>query len=134
MQNKIFIDTSFVLSLVNDRDFHHLKALDLSRKYEQSFWITTEAVLLEVGNALAKNFKKESLAIIRAFQYSPRVEIIKINEELFEKGLDIYEKFADKNWGLVDCISFAAMWEQEIFDVLTFDADFRQAGFVVLEK
>lgn len=132
MKNKIFIDTSFILSLVNGRDFHHEKALKLSRIYEKSSWLTTEAVLLEVGNALAKNHKKESLAVIRAFQQNPSVEIFKISGELFAKGLDIYEKFSDKDWGLVDCISFAVMWDQEIFEVLTFDDDFKQAGFITL--
>ena len=53
---------------------------------------------------------------------------------MFDKGLEIYEKFDDKDWGLVDCVSFAVMWEREIFEVLTFDDDFKQAGFIVLEN
>ncbi len=133
MINKIFIDTSFVLALVNEKDQYHQKSLTLSRKYQESFWLTTEAILLEVGNSLAKNFKEESLFIIKAFQTSKTVEIIKMKDDLFNKGLDIYEKFSDKDWGLVDCISFSVMWEREVFEVLTFDDDFKQAGFIILE-
>jgi uncharacterized protein len=106
----------------------------LSKKFECSFWITTEAVLLEVGNSLAKNFKAESIFIINAFQNSKTVEIVELAQGLFDKGLDIYEKFNDKDWGLVDCVSFAVMWEREIFEVITFDDDFKQAGFIILEN
>ena len=134
MPNRIFVDTSFVLALINDRDQYHENALMLSEKFNNSFWITTSGILLEVGNSLAKNFKAEALFIIKAFQNSKTVEIIEVNQELFDKGLDIYEKFDDKDWGLVDCVSFAVMWEREIFEVLTLDDDFKQAGFIVLEN
>jgi uncharacterized protein len=51
---------------------------------------------------------------------------------LFEKALEIYEKFNDKTWGLVDCISFVAMKERGLTNVLTFDRDFTEAGFDVI--
>ena len=59
---------------------------------------------------------------------------MELAQGLFDKGLDIYEKFNDKDWGLVDCVSFAVMLEREIFEVLTFDDDFKQAGFIILEN
>jgi predicted nucleic acid-binding protein len=34
---------------------------------------------------------------------------------------------------LVDCISFVVMWEGGTTEVLTFDGDFEQAGFVMLK-
>ena len=43
-----------------------------------------------------------------------------------------HEKYADKKWGLVDCISFVVMREAGLSEVLTFDQDFEQAGFMVL--
>jgi predicted nucleic acid-binding protein len=49
-----------------------------------------------------------------------------------EKGLAVYEKYSDKKWGLVDCISFVVMREGGIRHALTFDKDFEQAGFAVL--
>ena len=67
MPNRIFVDTSFVLALINDRDQYHENALMLSEKFNNSFWITTSGILLEVGNSLAKNFKAEALFIIKSF-------------------------------------------------------------------
>ena len=60
MANRIFVDTSFVLAVLNERDQYHQQAEALSFKFEESFLITTVAVLLEIGNALARDFRKEA--------------------------------------------------------------------------
>lgn len=132
MPNRIFVDTSFVLALINERDQYHGQAENLSYKFENSPLITTDAVLLEIGNAMAKDFREEAVAIIKALRSSQRVEVIETGGRLFEKGLEIYEKYSDKTWGLVDCISFVLMQENEVTEALTFDGDFTQAGFIVV--
>ena len=134
MPNRIFVDTSFVLALINERDQYHDQAETLSHKFENSFLITTDAVLLEIGNAMAKDFREEAVAIIKVLRSSKRVEVVEIDGRLFEKGLEAYEKYRDKTWGLVDCISFVAMQENEITEALTFDGDFTQAGFIAVKS
>jgi predicted nucleic acid-binding protein len=106
MPDRVFVDTSFVLALINEHDQYHDQAEALSFKFEQSFLITTVAVLLEIGNALAKDFRKEANALLKLLRNSNRVEVVTIDERLFDKALEIYEKYHDKTWGLVDCISF----------------------------
>ena len=132
MANRVFVDTSFVLALINERDQYHKQAEALSFKFEESLLITTVGVLLEIGNALAKDFRREANAVIDLLRTSARVEVIHINDRLLEKALEIYEKYDDKTWGLVDCISFIVMGEHGLTDVLTFDADFAAAGFTVI--
>ena len=132
MANRVFVDTSFVLALINERDQYHQQAEALSFKFEESLLITTVAVLLEIGNALAKDFRREANAVIDLMRTSARVEVIHIDDRLLEKALEIYEKYDDKTWGLVDCISFIVMGEHGLTDVLTFDADFAAAGFTVI--
>ena len=58
---------------------------------------------------------------------------MEIDRRMFEQGLKLYEKYDDKIWGLVDCISFVVMGENELIEVLTFDRDFTQAGFTVIK-
>src|SRR6266446_9352226 len=98
MANRIFVDTSFVLALINERDQYHQQAEALSFKFEESFLITTVAVLLEIGNALAKDFRQEANAVLRLLRHSNRVEVVEIDQRLFEKALDIYEKYNEKTW------------------------------------
>lgn len=132
MPNRIFVDTSSVLALINERDQYHDQAEALSYKFESSLLTTTEAVLLEIGNALAKDFREEAIVIIKMLRSSERVEVVEIDEILFDKSLEVYEKYNDKTWSLVDCISFVVMRGNGITEVLTFDGDFIQAGFKVV--
>src|SRR5437868_8526925 len=111
MPNRIFVDTSFVLALINERDQYHDQAEALSYRFENSPLITTDAILLEIGNALAKDFREEAVVIIKVLRSSHRVEVVEIGAKLFEKGLEVYQKYNDKTWGLVDCISFVVMQE-----------------------
>lgn len=134
MPDRIFVDTSFVLALINERDQFHDHAAALSHRFENLSLTLTDAVLLEIGNALAKDFREEGVAIIKALRNSKRVEVVEIDKRLFEQGLELYEKYGDKKWGLVDCISFVVMRENGLTEVLTFDGDFTQAGFTVISN
>ena len=133
MPNSVFVDTSFVIALINDKDQYFDQAQSLSYEFDNSSLATTAAVLLEIGNALAKDFRKEAIEIIKVLRSGKNAEVIEIDERLFEKGFGLYEKYDDKDWGLVDCISFVVMWERGITEVLTFDRDFGQAGFTILK-
>ena len=132
MPDRIFLDTSFVIALINEKDQYHDQAEAWSFRFANSALLTTGAVLLEIGNAMARDFRAEALSIIRVLSRSSRVEIVEIDSNLMEKGLAVYEKYADKRWGLVDCVSFVVMREAGVTQALTFDQDFEQAGFTVL--
>jgi predicted nucleic acid-binding protein len=96
--------------------------------------LTTGAVLLEIGNAMSKDFRTEAAGVIKILTSSARVEVAEIDSTLIDKGLAVYEKYADKTWGLVDCISFVVMREAEMTEALIFDRDFEQAGFTVVSS
>ena len=73
MPNRIFIDTLFVIALINPRDQYHARAIELACKYETHPFLVTDAVLLEIGNGLARNFKQEAIQIIESFFNSEEV-------------------------------------------------------------
>jgi predicted nucleic acid-binding protein len=124
-----FVDTSFVIAVVNRKDQYNAEALKMSDLYDGELLVTTEAVLLEVGNALAKNFKAEAVAVIEDFLESEEVTVVRMDAGLFEHGFEMYKKYRDKGWGLIDCVSFVVMRERGVVDALTTDDDYRQAGF-----
>lgn len=94
----------------------------------------TEAVLLEIGNALAKDYKQEAIETIEAFRTSNEVVIVELNSQLFNKGFAMYEKYQDKAWSLVDCILYVVMKDNKTTDLLTTDDHFKQAGFNILMR
>ncbi|EDN66274.1 conserved hypothetical protein [Beggiatoa sp. PS] len=134
MRKPIFIDTVFVLALVNRRDQYHQQALSLAKQFDGYPLLVTDAVLLEIGNALAHNYKKESIKIIEQFVKSEEIEVVRLTPQLFKQAFELYKKYEDKTWGLVDCISFVVMWEAGITQALTFDQHFVQAGFQALMR
>ena len=125
----VFVDTSFVVALVNKNDQNHRLALDLSTQYSGKELVTTDAILLEIGNALSRNFKRQSVEIIEDFLTSDDVQVIHLAPPLFRRAFDLYKSHSDKSWGLVDCVSFVVMKETGITDALSADKHFEQAGF-----
>ena len=134
MKNQIFIDSVFVIALINKRDEHHEQAVRLARQIRGQPLLVTDAILLEVGNALSRNHKQEAVKIIERFLNADEVEVIHLNPDLFKRAFSMYRSFQDKTWGLVDCISFVVMTEAGITSALTFDRHFEQAGFQVLMR
>ena len=134
MKQKIFLDTLFIVALVNSGDQYHQQALILAAQYEGYSFLTTDVILLEVGNALARNYKNEAVEVIESFLGSDDVEIIRLTLDLFEKAFNLYKQYQDKAWGLVDCSSFVVMQQAGVNQALTFDRHFTQAGFQALMR
>jgi uncharacterized protein len=128
----VFVDTSFVIAMVNKNDQYHTLALDLAERFAGRALVTTDAILLEIGNALSRNFKRESVEIIEYFLTSDDVKVIHLHPPLFRKAFDLYKSHSDKQWGLIDRVSFVVMNELAITKALSADKHFEQAGFKVL--
>ena len=136
MNNKMcFVDTSCWIALLNKDDNLH-KGTDTLYKNLMSKginFITTSEILTETANALSSpGLKPSVISFFQLLQYSSRIEIIFINIDFWYKGWSIYENRLDKSWSLTDCISFVVMHERGIYDALTSDNHFIQAGFNAL--
>lgn len=132
MTKPLFIDTSYILALVNTRDEFHDTALQLANQIAEPL-ITTEAVLTEIGNALAKPPGRQlAVDTINDLRDDPEVELISVSFKLFTKAVKYYSERMDKEWSLTDCISFVIMKERKLTTALTTDHHFEQAGFRAL--
>jgi uncharacterized protein len=127
-----FVDAHFVVALVNRRDRHHVAAVELSNEYVGRQLFTTDAVLIEIGNALARNFRAEAAEVIEYFYKAENIEIVRLTTSLFDEAFSLYRDRDDKTWGMTDCISFAVMRQLGVQDALTHDQHFTQAGFTAL--
>jgi len=132
---QVFVDTSYVYALINPNDQWHARAVTCQETLaaENRLLITSEFVLTEIADGLsAIAFREAASLTIRLFQSRRDVEIVAASPSLFSDGLNLFENRLDKTWGLTDCISFVIMQEYEIFESLTADDHFRQAGFRAL--
>ncbi len=135
MNSEVFLDTSYAIALSSEKDEYHERAINLAAKLEQASTrlITTRAVQLEIGNALSKQrYRHAAVQLLDSFESDPTVKVITLSETLYAQAFQLYRERCDKEWGLVDCISFVVMMERNISEALTTDGHFQQAGFRVL--
>lgn len=124
-----FIDTSYFLALVNSRDKYHQIASQMAKEVLPPF-VTSDAVLFELGNALAKPpHRALGIFALQQIRNDAGIEIVHIDPDLFAQTIAFYNSRPDKGWGLTDCSSFVIMQERNLRDVLTADKHFEQAGF-----
>jgi uncharacterized protein len=63
--------------------------------------ITTRAVLLEIGNSLAKlRYRSASVQLLASLESDPNVEIVPLTDDLYHRALPLYRMRPDKEWGL----------------------------------
>ena len=119
------------------RDSYHKKArIWLSRiRSAQEIW-TTEVVLAEIGNSLARSNRSAAVAFINSCYVTFNVRVVTVDRVLFRRGVEFYHSRNDKEWGLTDCISFIVMRDYGLIEALTTDEHFQQAGFraILLEE
>src|SRR5438067_10646422 len=100
-----FIDTAFVQALFNRADQYH----DRARRWvplvqaASELW-TTEAVLVEVGNALSAGNHAAAVEFIRELYQTASAHVVTVDTSLLLHAVQLYESRADKQWGLTDCI------------------------------
>lgn len=135
IMRELFLYTSYAIALSSEKDRFHSKALELADQLEtdKSVLITTRPVLLDIGNALSgPRFRKSAVLLLDSLENDPNVGIVSLTDALYQQGVRFFRKRMDKEWGLVDCISFVVMSERKIYDALTTDDHFRQAGLRAL--
>jgi len=130
----VFADTFFFHALLDRGDAMHARAIVEARHPQRQF-VTTEAVLMELGDALHQPHQRgEFLAIVDMVRKHALWELVPSSAELFQEGLVIFRRHSDKAWQMTDCLSFAVMKKRHLREALTGDAHFEQAGFSALLK
>ena len=128
MMQAVFADTSFYLALCRTDDAAHQLAVAESRKNRPI--VTTEFVILELGNALARaEDLSDFLRVVSSHRATERIMVVPLSSYLLERGLCLIAERSDKDWSLTDCISFLVLRDHGITDALTADKHFEQAGF-----
>ena len=129
MSEGLFLDTSFVQAMLNRHDQHHARARTLSARLRSDTIWTSEAIIVEIGNAMSASNRDKAASFIRSLYATRNCRIITITTELLRQALALYEARSDKTWGLTDCISFTIMDQNSLHNALSSDRDFFQAGF-----
>jgi hypothetical protein len=132
LPTKVFVDTSFFVALLNSNDTDHTQSLALQAQLaaEKTRKVTSEYVLLELGDGLSRlRFRHLASRLIGLIYQDESFEVIPSSPQLFAQALSMFSERSDKEWGLTDCSSFVIMQETGLNVALTADHHFQQAGF-----
>lgn len=133
---RVFADTGYWIAILDTRDSHHGYARRVITELEQPvYFVTTEMVLCEFLNAFASfgpTARTAATDLVNRLRVHPTTIIIKQTHPQFETALDIYKSRKDKEWGLTDCASYAAMKKEGLVLALAHDHHFEQMGFRAL--
>lgn len=129
----VFLDTSGLVAYANARDEFHEQAQAVYSSLTEK-QITTDAVLVEVGSFLSPiPFRWLALEVKGAVDGARElgvVEVVHADEALIERAWTLYRNRPDKDYSLVDCMSFVVMRDRGIARAFTHDHHFDQEGFV----
>ncbi|MCG3130840.1 MAG: hypothetical protein FLDDKLPJ_01613 [Phycisphaerae bacterium] len=130
--NATFLDTSYLLAIVNQEDELHARALAWKNRIRGRL-LTTDFVLLEFVDALCRPaLRHRAMDVVVVLRADADITILPLSTTLMDEGLSLFGAHHDKHWSLTDCISFHVMKREQITEALTADRHFEQAGFRAL--
>ncbi|MFN2393835.1 MAG: type II toxin-antitoxin system VapC family toxin [Pyrinomonadaceae bacterium] len=130
MNDSLFLDTSGLLCIHDDRDFRNRQAIEFFTKAKRL--LTTNYVLAEfvpLSYVRGKN-RKETLSYVNDLLQVARLELVWVDERLHTEAMTLLEERLDKSYSLCDAVSFVVMREHNFLAALTTDKHFEQEGFV----
>ena len=133
---EVFVDSFFWIATLSPRDqWHHQARVVRDTLGNEVTLVTTREVLTELLATVSRSgprSRQSAVNMVRAILADETIIVIPQSQELFDKGLDLYEQRLDKRYSLADCISMVVMRERGISEILTHDRDFSAEGFAIL--
>ena len=130
-----FIDSSAFIGQTCRDDQYHRQARKISKRLKKnSIGVTTDYVLSETLTFLS--LRVGHYAAIKFYETIHEVAnliIVYTTKKDFYQAMEIFKQYHDKDFSFVDCMSFAIMNQQNLFQAFTFDQHFAQAGFEKVE-
>jgi len=134
-----FVDTSFLVARFNRSDARHRAARRILEGMRQPGAVVYRLVFSDyvfdesVTTIRFRTGRHEMAATAgRAMRDSRTLHLIRVEPPVFEAAWRLFLDRKDKEWSFTDCTSFVLMESLDSRKALTFDDNFRQAGFAML--
>ncbi len=126
----IFLDSSFLISVEVETDQNHERAIKIrdeiiNNKYGRnviSDYVFDETVTVTFGRT--KDLEK---TILVGENLKNSVEILKVDDDIFQEGWILFKNQKNTKFSFTDCITLSIMKKDGIRNIATFDEDFRKS-------
>ncbi len=118
----IFLDSSYILSLIFENDINHLKAMQIRYVLEDEAKMINNTVLNEVLNSIDPNNSKiEINYIINRLLSLHKIDFL--NYDDYITSIKIF-RYYNQSINFSDCTILKSMFENNINQIISFDSDF----------
>lgn len=128
---QLFVDTSAYFALTDSRDENHEAAVHFIHQLirERAELITTNYIVAETHTLLLNRIGYTIARQVIEELYKSQTRIYRVREAEERKAFEIIKTYTDKEFSLVDAISFATMERFHLTQAFAFDHHFAQYGF-----
>jgi predicted nucleic acid-binding protein len=129
--NRVFVDTSALIALVVASDAAHASAARAFSRLEsrQSVLVTSSYALVETYALLGRRYGHRIVEQFRE-QLQSLLEVVWVDRELHERGLDRLLGREIRGLSLVDAVSFVIMERERIEQAFAYDRHFEQVSLI----
>ena len=127
-----FVDTSGFAALYHQNDAYHEQAKRIWTflRKRQTVLYTSRDVISETVTLVHRRIGHRQAVICgNDLWQSPVLDILRSDARQDQEAWEVFQKHADKDFSVVDCLSFVMMKALRIRSAFTFDKHFVQAGF-----
>lgn len=118
----IFLDSSYLIALIINKDTHHKKSKTLKPVLSNEIKVINNTVLVEVLNSLKKtNHKTDLNSIIDTLLKIDNIHFL--NDKDYAKSIELY-KYYNQSLNFSDCTILCTMLKNNISNIVSFDSDF----------
>lgn len=131
MKERVFVDSSFWIALLDSKDIHFESAKEIFSKLCGEYGaVSSEFVVFETITYLNCSLKQHDLAV-RFLEsiHSSGMVIVPIDSNVRDNAMAIFKQYADKPFSFTDCTSFELMRREDIQLCAGYDKHFQQMGF-----
>lgn len=129
--NIAIADSSVLVSIFLPNDAYHEHAVELARQAEEqgTTVVTPEAVFVETVNILGKKLGHQVAIEAAELMVDSEAFLIVDSSDLLPDALGKFKKSAEKV-SMTDCVVMATADRYNTRQILGFDADFRDCGYL----
>lgn len=127
----VFVDTSAIAAVMNEADQYHKEAVNLYKEIVERGYsmVLTSFVIAETHALLLNTTHNITLGLQWLMDVAYRdFTVVRPSKNEEEEAVKLLAAYNDKQWSMVDALSFTTMDTLSIPYFFSFDEDFRQTS------
>ena len=136
----LFLDTSYLVAILDPEDKWHQKAVSINNKISSrrdfSIFVSTPVLTEFLGffSKYSPPLRRAAAKGVKGMISDASVSVIYTQKSEFLEALELYASRQDKKYSLVDCHIMCMTKRMKLTGVLSFDGDFDDEGIFQIDS